>query len=202
MNGSGTTGPVFIEAGGTLGGNLTTGTVTSTGGFVSPGNSPGVLNTGDLTLDNASTYVWEFAVAGAPPGTPGTDFDLVNVTGSVTLNGTLTAVGLTPLLSPVPDVTEYTLIENDGVDLVSGIFTGIPEGGTVESAQGYLFTISYVGGDGNDVTLLYKQRIPGVVDDCYNTLKTLRSLCQSVEFRQRFCLQRRSYCTCYSTCAW
>ena len=45
-----------------------------------------------------------------------------------------------------------TLIDNDGVDPVSGTFAGLNEGAIV-TLNASDFQISYVGGDGNDVTL-------------------------------------------------
>jgi hypothetical protein len=48
--------------------------------------------------------------------------------------------------------TIYTLIANDGTDAVVGTFAGLPEG-KIFTANGQLWQISYVGGDGNDVTL-------------------------------------------------
>src|SRR5262249_10165724 len=44
------------------------------------------------------------------------------------------------------------LIANDGTDAVTGTFAGIAEGGTV-TVKGTTFTVSYKGGDGNDVAL-------------------------------------------------
>lgn len=44
----------------------------------------------------------------------------------------------------------FTLIDNDGVDAVTGTFAGYPEGASYVSGPVTL-TISYVGGDGNDV---------------------------------------------------
>ena len=46
--------------------------------------------------------------------------------------------------------TQFTIIDNDGTDAVSGTFAGLPEGASV-SAGGKAFTISYKGGTGNEV---------------------------------------------------
>jgi uncharacterized repeat protein (TIGR01451 family) len=49
-----------------------------------------------------------------------------------------------------------TLVNNTGSGAVVGTFTGLPEGSTVIATYGgtnYNFTLSYVGGDGNDVIL-------------------------------------------------
>ncbi len=57
--------------------------------------------------------------------------------------------GFTPTVSG-----SYVLIANDGADAVNGTFSGLAEGATV-TAGAVKFAISYVGGDGNDVTLTY-----------------------------------------------
>lgn len=44
------------------------------------------------------------------------------------------------------------IIDNDGADSVTGAFTGLAEGATVALGD-LVYTISYCGGDGNDVTL-------------------------------------------------
>jgi hypothetical protein len=46
------------------------------------------------------------------------------------------------------------LINNDGTDAVAGTFNGVAEGDTVTASGGQNFTISYAGGDGNDVVLV------------------------------------------------
>ena len=46
----------------------------------------------------------------------------------------------------------FVIVDNGGASPVSGQFTGLPEGATL-TADGQTFRISYVGGDGNDVTL-------------------------------------------------
>ena len=52
--------------------------------------------------------------------------------------------------------TVLTLVNNTGFSPVFGTFNGLPEGATISvtfGGQPYLFQISYVGGDGNDITL-------------------------------------------------
>src|SRR5439155_11612812 len=46
----------------------------------------------------------------------------------------------------------FTIINNDGSDAIVGTLAGLPEGATV-TLSGQSFTISYVGGTGNDVVL-------------------------------------------------
>ncbi len=66
--------------------------------------------------------------------------------GGATFNGTLGA-GFTPTIGQT-----FTIIDNDGVDPVVGTFAGVAEGGAV-TIGGNTYEVSYVGGDGNDVTL-------------------------------------------------
>jgi autotransporter-associated beta strand protein len=84
INGSNTNSAITIASGATLGGAGTVGAVTvNSGGFIAPGNSPGTLTVGDLTLNGGGGYTWELANA---TGTAGTGWDLINVSGSTTIN--------------------------------------------------------------------------------------------------------------------
>ena len=49
--------------------------------------------------------------------------------------------------------SEITIINNLGTDAVSGVFAGFPEGTVLAPSDLRRFTISYKGGDGNDVVL-------------------------------------------------
>ena len=90
-------------------------------------------------------------------------FGSVAVTGSVALNGA--ALTLTRAAGFVAaNGAQFILISNDGVDPVSGTFAGLPEGGTVV-VDGVAFTISYQGGDGNDVVLTETTPSAVYVDD-------------------------------------
>ena len=49
---------------------------------------------------------------------------------------------------------QYKIIDNQGPSAVTGKFFGpINEGGTITLNQHYKFSVSYAGGDGNDVVL-------------------------------------------------
>src|SRR5262249_27325609 len=118
----------------------------NSGGVVSPGSSPGILNTGDVTFTSGSTFTAEL---NSPYSSAGTDYDQLNVTGGVTLgNATLNLVGAA---APAAG-TVLTIIKNDGSDAINGTFNGLPDGAVV-SVGSFTGFISYVGGDGNDVTL-------------------------------------------------
>lgn len=120
--------------------------VIANGGVIAPGESPGTINTGNLTFEEGGIY--EFEVT----GTGSDQYDRINVTGTVTLgNGTLRVV---PLNNFQPRAGQsFIIISNDGSDAVNGTFAGLPEGATVSVGGTAMFTISYRGGDGNDVVL-------------------------------------------------
>lgn len=117
-----------------------------TGGLIRPwgDDTLGLDVFGDLNLGAGATLEMQID----------TEFgsDRVNVVGTVTLAGSLAPVLLLP-----PDAGDtYTVISNDGVDAVVGEFAGLPEGTVITLFDGpdpYEYTISYVGGDGNDVVL-------------------------------------------------
>jgi hypothetical protein len=74
--------------------------------------------------------------------------DQISVIGTVALDGALT---VHPNFTPTPGES-FPIILNDGNDPVVGTFAGLPEGSTL-NVNGIRFAISYIGGDGNDVTL-------------------------------------------------
>jgi autotransporter-associated beta strand protein len=82
VNGSIASSPVFVNVGGTLGGNGTVGpTMFLAGGTLSPGNSVGTLTVnGNLVFAAASLYMVEVQ---------GNSADRTNVTGTATLAGTV-----------------------------------------------------------------------------------------------------------------
>lgn len=164
INGSGVS-AVTVNGGGVLAGSGTVNAAVTinSGGTLSPGNSPGILSTGNLTLNGTLYSQVGKAVSGAQP-VAGTDYDQVNVTGSVTLTGGDLTLSI---LTGVETNDIYFLIRNDASDPVTGIFATLngaaatlTQGATFTSG-GQLFQISYtadsVGGTftgGNDVALL------------------------------------------------
>jgi autotransporter-associated beta strand protein len=132
--------------GGVVNGSLgTIGVLTMSGGKVAPGLSPGVLNTGNLVFTGGTL---EEEIGGTSTG----QFDRLNVTGTVALGSatTLTTTlynGFTPALN-----NSFTIIDNDGSDLVTGTFAGLADGATF-TLSGYTFRINYNPAGGNDVVL-------------------------------------------------
>jgi hypothetical protein len=113
----------------------------SVAGVLSPGfGGSGQLSTGNLNLTAGSAYA-----LGQSSGSN----SQANVTGTVNLGGA--TLSLPSNLGANPG-QQLVLVSNDGSDPVVGTFGGLPEGSTI-TAGGHTFTISYKGGDGNDVVL-------------------------------------------------
>jgi len=132
--------PTTVNAGATLGGTgmINAPVSVNTNGMLEPGLSPGILNTRNLNL--AGTLQVEVNGTNA-----GTQYDQVNVTGTVNLtNATLVVT-----VGAVPGGSVLTIINNDGADPVTGTFLAV----STVSVGGIAFVVSYTGGDGNDVTL-------------------------------------------------
>ncbi len=129
-----------------LGGNGSVGATTLlNGASVNPGSSPGILSTGAFTMNSGTSLNIEVDGTGV-----GTGYDQLNVTGSVSLGSSNLALSGSYLGSG--DL--FTIILNDGnADAVTGTFAGLAEGAHVFSGAGQDYTITYVGGDGNDVVL-------------------------------------------------
>ncbi|MEQ8334582.1 DUF4347 domain-containing protein [Nisaea sp.] len=139
-------GTYTVASGATLAGTSTfsTAVTVASGGTIAPGNSPGKISTGNLTLASGSTANMEIE------GTvPGTGYDQIAVTGTVTISGATLSLTVTDI--PAAGAS-YILIDNDGVDAVTGTFSGLAEGASI-TAGGATYTISYAGGTGNDVVL-------------------------------------------------
>ncbi len=148
VNGQQSGSPVAVNAGTTLRGSGTVGSITSTSGTVSPGNtSPAILTgSGNLTLDSTSTFVVNLSGT-----TAGTGYSQLGVAGQISLGGATlqSTLGYTPT-----GHDQFTIINNTGAAAISGTFAGLPEGATFV-VNDQAFQISYTGGDGNDVVLTH-----------------------------------------------
>jgi hypothetical protein len=78
-------------------------------------------------------------------------YQQLGVIGEVNLGGT--SLQLTGSHVPAPG-NVFILVNNDGVDPISGTFAGLPEG-ALFTFNGIMMQISYLGGSGNDVSLAY-----------------------------------------------
>lgn len=151
---NGKRGSVFVTEGGVLKGTGTINGLFSYKGKVAVGNSPGVMNsTGNVAFSGGGTFEVEIGGTGAG------EYDQLNVNpGTIDLGGSqpnTTAVSLNVVqwnnFRPAVNNT-FTIINNDGTDAVVGTFQGIAEGAKV-SFNGVEYSVTYKGGDGNDVVL-------------------------------------------------
>ena len=76
-----------VSLGATLGGNGTIGGAATINGNLSPGNSPGTIYTGNEAWNGGASYTWDVTET-ATNGTPGVNWDLLDVTGTLTVNAT------------------------------------------------------------------------------------------------------------------
>ena len=150
--------PVTVQNSSTLMGSGKTGSLTVNTGqtaFLAPGlatNATSVLSTGSLNIQsNAAILSIDLNGLGASSPVAGSDYDQFKVQGNVSLSGS-PVLNLSLNFSPNVIGTKYTIINNDGADAVVGTFAGLAEGSLVTS-NNFSYRISYVGGDGNDVTL-------------------------------------------------
>lgn len=139
--------------GGTLGGVGTVGALSATGGVVSPGQSPGILNSGSVSWTSAVTFAIE--INGT---TPGTQYDQLNVTGTVDLGNAHLTGTVGGAVFPGQSVT---IVNNDGVDAIVNTFFGLPQGSSV-ILSGQTYIVSYTGGTGNDVVLTATITVPAM----------------------------------------
>jgi hypothetical protein len=146
-----------IVLGGTvLGGRgAISGAVTvNSGANLAPGatgnGSTAILDTGALTLASGSNFSLDLN-----GNVAGTSYDQVNVTGTVNL-GLITGSNL--VLNSVSGLTvgdTLFIVENDGIDPVTGTFAGLANGATFSSGSD-TFQIFYNAsgqGGGNDIEL-------------------------------------------------
>jgi autotransporter-associated beta strand protein len=146
INGSQPQIPVIVDSGATLGGSGTVGTIAASG-VISPGNSPGILTSSNVTFSSSGNLTVE--LTGPNPGVGG--YDQLNVRGTATLTSpTLTVIPA--FTNPVAVGQTFTIVNNDLADPVAGTFNGLAEGAGI-TANGFGFRLSYVGGTGNDVVL-------------------------------------------------
>ncbi|WP_298021993.1 hypothetical protein, partial [uncultured Parasphingopyxis sp.] len=147
--------------GGILSGNGTVGSVTSTGGTLAPGESIGTLIVrGNLSFDANSFYQVEVNDL--------SESDRVIVFGAVDLGGATLDIIESGAFAGGGSFN-YIIIDNDGADAINGVF------GDIQNDFAFLTpSVSYTGGDGNDVLLtLTPNNTPPPVDDCIREDRTL-----------------------------
>jgi hypothetical protein len=161
-----------ISVAGLLSGTGTVVPAVAISGTLAPGNSIGTLSTGALILGGDSTFDIELGLQGLVPVS-----DRTAVTGGVTIDsGANLALTLYPGLSNPLAGDIFYIIDNDGADAISGIFTKL-NGVTTTLTEGSQFSwnsqdwkITYqanVSGSlftgGNDVAIMVAVPEPGAV---------------------------------------
>jgi fibronectin-binding autotransporter adhesin len=156
------TGTTTVTAG-TLAGTGNAASATTVSGTLNPGSltGAGIFNSGNLTFGSGGILAVNFSGA-AGPLVAGTDYDQVNVTGTVTLSNTALSLVAASTVTAIGDT--LTILSNDSSDPVVGTFAGLPQNGNV-FVSGQLFKINYSGGDGNDVVLTHVLPTTLYVDD-------------------------------------
>lgn len=147
-----------VASGATIGGSGTVGALTiSTGGFINPGNSPGILTVDGAYIQNGQ---FNLEIDGLTAGNGAGFHDQVVVNGTVTL-GASSILNIESFagFTPVNGTLLFILLNNDS-DAVSGTFSGLAQGATVGSYLGYDWRISYEANSlgstftgGNDIAL-------------------------------------------------
>jgi fibronectin-binding autotransporter adhesin len=137
-------GAFSVGQNGTLGGSGAVG-ATTVAGILAP-TAPG-LNTGALSF--GPTGRLDVTLTSVVPGT----IPSVIVTGTVAIDP---SAALNLVVAPgtaVPHGSNVLLINNDASDAIRGQFTGVPTNSVLSTAAGVPLTVSYAGGDGNDLSL-------------------------------------------------
>jgi autotransporter-associated beta strand protein len=158
------TSAVNVDSGATLGGNGTINSAATVsiadGGTLSPGLSPGILNTGSVSIAAGGDLKLE--INGSVLGI---DYDNLNVTGSVSLGGADLLVTLGAGFAPTIGET-FTVVSNDLADPILGLFGSINGGAfgggdtfSLTNDQGTFDFVLHYDGDGpatsggNDVVI-------------------------------------------------
>ncbi|HEY9249028.1 MAG TPA: autotransporter-associated beta strand repeat-containing protein [Rariglobus sp.] len=137
---------VTVNSGGTLGGSGTIGgaVTVNSGGFLAPGNSPGVLTVGSLNLAAGSTTSLE--IGGAVRGA-GYDGITVGTTSGLTYGGTL-SLAFTSTLADLDTLDLFSFTGTAGGAFTSVVSTGSYAGTWTDGSGVWTFT-------GNDRLLTF-----------------------------------------------
>jgi hypothetical protein len=110
------------------------------------------------TLSFAAGSRFNEAITGT---TVDTGYKQLTVAGNVDLTGVPLNVSGTMTIT---NAVTFTIVSNDGTDPIVGTFTGLPEGSIINNFlnSGKTAIISYVGGDGNDVTITSPSSAPTI----------------------------------------
>lgn len=120
--------------------------------IVAPGNSPGCLTSDRLQLSGD----YQFEIGGTEACAGYDQLKVLNASNTadavmIDVSSATLTTSLYNKFTPKKDQV-FVIINQGGDKAVNGTFKDLPEGATFEQ-NGIVFKISYVGGDGNDVTL-------------------------------------------------
>jgi|SRR5882724_5838213 len=141
------TAAVTVNGTGTLGGSgKITGAVnvSASGATINAGGTAdaiGTLSTGALTLSSSSVFSVDMT---------STTADQLAVTGAVNITAASLQLNI-PTNTVFAAGQSFTLINNDLADAISGTFSNAPTG--TDLINGYLWTVTYAGGSGNDFVI-------------------------------------------------
>jgi autotransporter-associated beta strand protein len=155
--GTGTGSVTVSNAGTTLGGTGTMGAVQVGGGTnIAPGNggnNTGILGTGQLTLLPNSNF--RVDINGT---TPGSGYDQLNAALGGISGVTITGSNLVVTVGTTLSVGQtFTILIKNSAGAITGTFA---QGSTVVGSDGTVFSVSYIGGDGNDIVLTVMSAAP------------------------------------------
>ncbi|HND53902.1 MAG TPA: autotransporter-associated beta strand repeat-containing protein, partial [Pirellulaceae bacterium] len=146
---------VTVASGATLGGAGQIARDLSVSGTIAPSaiGDSGVLRTNSTSFLSGGRLSLDFR--GATPGEGAGFHDQLDVTGAVTIDAAAT-LALVPHSGFTAAAGQaYVIVKNDGVDAIVGTFQGLPEGASIATYfSGVIGTITYRGGDGNDIAIL------------------------------------------------
>jgi hypothetical protein len=127
--------------------------VTSPQGVVSPGDGPGFLVASNLAMTDGSKLRIELNGAA-----PGSEHDQMIISSTVAITDAVldATLGYSPTAGE-----QFVIVDNQDADAVIGTFAGLPEGAQFNIGA-TPFTITYVGGDGNDIMLTAGAGAPSV----------------------------------------
>ncbi len=151
INGSVQSDTVTVESGATLGGTgtINAGVSLSTlqvNGTIAPGVTAGTLTTNKSVSFNMGSAL-NLEIAGLASA------DKLAVNNTVDITGGNLAI----VLSYAPTIGDFfTVIENDGMEGITGTFSNLADGGMIDAdfnSTTYTFQADYAGGTGNDLVL-------------------------------------------------
>uniref|UniRef100_UPI003A97ADF2 beta strand repeat-containing protein n=1 Tax=Rosistilla oblonga TaxID=2527990 RepID=UPI003A97ADF2 len=137
-------------------------------GNLQPGASVGIFSAdGDMVLADNNSFTVD--LDGSDAGDGSGFHDQIDATGSVDI-GTGVALNVAGLTGYIPSGDQrYTIVQRTGG---AGTFDGLPEGATISSdflGSGRPASITYQGGDGDDVELLFLNTTPVAQPDAVST---------------------------------